>query len=307
MGTKPQVYPADTMKEDAPPVLLGGRRFLAEGDSWFTLGTLKGSSLSNLLFELDLSVRTSILNCAYPGDTLQHMVDSVERSAFNRLLYLPRFAYKWDAILISAGGNDFIDATQTPITDRRGVLTVPAKRILLRPDEVEQSTIKGPQRYVSEAGWETLTGYLLQNFRALAYRRDQGPNKDRPIFVHTYAKPTVRPSGVLPGSDGWLFPAFRTYKVPRPAQQAVCNLLFERLRLFILSLDQDSNQPNSISKLHVFDSASLPDIEAAQADSAGESGDWVNEIHLTPEGYRKVGIKFGERIDEVLKRYPARR
>lgn len=306
MATKPLVLPADTMNEHPPPVLSGGRRFLAEGDSWFTLGTLKGSSLSNLLFELDLSSSTQILNCAYPGDTLQHMVDSVERSVFNKLLYLPGFKHQWDAILLSAGGNDFIDATGAPLTDRHGNPTSADKRILLRPDEVENSTVTGPERYVSTAGWLTLTGYLLQNFRTVANRRDQGQNVDRPIFVHTYAKPTVRPSGVMPWDKGWLYPAFKKYGVPSQFRQQVCDYLFEKLRLFMLSLDQDSGTSNAIAKLHVFDSASMTEIRPAEPDKKGKSGDWINEIHLTPKGYRKLGKEFGKMIEKVLKTYPPR-
>ncbi|CAB3826647.1 hypothetical protein LMG3410_00542 [Achromobacter aegrifaciens] len=306
MATRPQVHPADTMNEYPPPVLSGGRRFLAEGDSWFTLGTLKGSDLSNLLFELNLSSSAQVLNCAYPGDTLQHMVDSVDRSAFNKLLYLPGFEHQWDAILLSAGGNDFIDATATPLTDRHGELTAAKKRILLRPDEVANSTATGPERYISATGWQTLTGYLLQNFRAVASRRDQGQNHERPIFVHTYAKPTVRPSGVLPWDQGWLYPAFEKYGVPSESRQQVCDFLFEKLRLFMLSLDQDSRSSNAIAKLHVFDSASMTEIRPAESDQKGKSGDWINEIHLTPKGYRKLGKEFGKMIESVLKTYPPR-
>ncbi|WP_338880067.1 hypothetical protein WHX56_01270 [Achromobacter veterisilvae] len=306
MATRPQVHPADTMNEYPPPVLSGGRRFLAEGDSWYTLGTLKGSRLSNLLFELGLSTRTQILNCAYPGDTLKHMVESVERSTFNRLLYLPRFEHKWDAILLSAGGNDFIDATATPLTDSEGKPTPAEQRILLRPDETASSTLTGPERYVSTAGWATLTRYLLQNFQAMAGRRDQGKNRGRPIFVHTYAKPTVRPSGVLPRDKGWLYPAFNNYGVPPDFWQPVCDHLFEQLRLFMLSLDQGSGSPNAIPKLHVFDSASMSGIKPAKPGEKGESGDWINEIHLTPKGYRKVGKEFGKMIEKVLGTYPPR-
>lgn len=306
MASRPQVHPADTMNEYPPPVLSGGRRFLAEGDSWYTLGTLKGSRLSNLLFELGLSTRTQILNCAYPGDTLGKMVDSVDRSTFNKLLYLPRFEHKWDAILLSAGGNDFIAAIRTPLIDSDGDPTVAGERILLRPDEVAKSTATGPERYISATGWATFIGYLLQNFRVVANRRDEGKNRGRPIFVHTYAKPTVRPSGVLPRDKGWLYPAFNDYGVPPAAWQPVCDHLFEQLRLFMLSLDQDSGSPNAIPALHVFDSASLSEIKPAKPEKKGESGDWINEIHLTPEGYRKVGKAFGKMIEKVLGTYPPR-
>jgi len=73
---KPHVYPADWLfRLDPPPLSEFGRRLLAEGDSWFTIGTLNLLAASNLLFKMEVGRTTAVVNCAYPGDTLQHMVD----------------------------------------------------------------------------------------------------------------------------------------------------------------------------------------------------------------------------------------
>jgi hypothetical protein len=56
--------------------------------------------------------------------------------------------------------------------------------------------------------------------------------------------------------------------------------------------------------VHVFDSAALPDIVAALPTDTGSSNDWVNEIHLTPGGYGKLGRAFGAYIEQVLATYP---
>ena len=50
-------------------------RFLAEGDSWFSIGEFPPWATSNLLFEL-LRVNLKndvIINCARQGDTLSHI------------------------------------------------------------------------------------------------------------------------------------------------------------------------------------------------------------------------------------------
>lgn len=84
-------------RESGDPV----RILLAEGDSWFSLG----GATSNLLMALDNS-DTLIVSCAYPGDTLRN-VSSMCNKAFRRLLS-PRYGIKWDAVLLSAGGNDML-------------------------------------------------------------------------------------------------------------------------------------------------------------------------------------------------------
>lgn len=76
---------------------------LAEGDSWFSFGGATG----NLLMALDDDKRL-IVSCAYPGDTLRNISD-MNNDAFKRMLTV-KYGFKWDAILLSAGGNDVIDS-----------------------------------------------------------------------------------------------------------------------------------------------------------------------------------------------------
>ena len=299
---RPVVYPGDFLSRETPPALEQfAHRFLAEGDSWFTIGTLNFFDASNLLFELDFEHTSTVVSCAYPGDTLQHMVDFWKDPYFRRLLSAPRFALDWDGILLSAGGNDRIDAVQVPPVDKDGNAIPPQLRILLTPAEAAQQASAGPAaRYVSEAGWTRFANYLDVNFRLIVEERDRGRNAGRPIFLHTYAVPTVRPSGVLPGSIGWLFSAFVSAGIPPADRQAVSDLLFARLRNLLMDLDSGSGAATSLPHVHVFDSAALPSIIPAEQGAPGHSNDWANEIHLTWEGYRKVGRELGPFIERKL-------
>ena len=104
------IYTPDQLTGSMPPALEQfGYRFLAEGDSWFTIGSLNPAKNSNLLYELAFGHSACAVNCAYPGDTLQRMVTMAKGPAFRRLL-VGRQARYWDGILLSAGGNDLIDA-----------------------------------------------------------------------------------------------------------------------------------------------------------------------------------------------------
>ena len=303
---KPSVFAASTLTSNEPPALSDATwRFLAEGDSWFTIGGLNLPNNANVLFALDLCVSTAIVSCAYPGDTLRHMADAASDPNFDAMLRRPGFARWWEAILISAGGNDLIDAAQHRAVHGDGSAAALDERVLLTPAEaaVVNPGVSGPERFVSQPGWALLARDLLQSYTALVARRDDGINAGRPIFVHTYHVPVVRPSGTVGSPHGWLFAAFETYGIAPADQQGLGDLLFNKLRALLLSLDMDSGSAAALPQVHVFDSATLAALTPAQANATGVSGDWVNEIHPNRAGYAKIGAVFGPWIDTVMQRY----
>lgn len=303
---RPDVFQAHEIFSAYPPPLSNyGRRLLAEGDSWFTIGTLNLPRSSNILLNLEFQRSTAVVSCAYPGHTLQHMVDNLHDPYFDRFLRQPGFASYWEALLISGGGNDLIDAAQAPARDAQGQPQPVERRLLLTAAEVAANAgAVGAARYVSEPGWHRLANYLRANYAELVLRRDQGPSAGRPLFLHTYAVPVVRPSGTVGAPRGWLHPAMVAYAIPEADWQALAALLFTRLRELLLSLDQGSGLPGALAQVHVYDSAALQTLVPAAPGTTGRSGDWINEIHLTPTGYRKLGRAMGAFMDGVLSGYP---
>jgi len=94
------VYSADELSSSIPPDLsFAAYRFLAEGDSWFTLSTLNPGKNSNLLFQMEFEQFACAVNCAHPGDTLAHMVEMNSDPVFRRLLS-GRNTYIWDGLLL---------------------------------------------------------------------------------------------------------------------------------------------------------------------------------------------------------------
>lgn len=154
--------PSDLRADIDPAPESYGKRFLAERDSWFTFSTLWLPRNSNLLFGLDVPQSTFIINCAAPGDTLRHMVRFPKNRGFANLLR-GREARIWDAILISAGGNDLIDAAGVPPLDPGGQALAPELRLLRTPEEAAA----GPpgERFISEPGWDALAHYLRLSLR----------------------------------------------------------------------------------------------------------------------------------------------
>ena len=298
---------ADVFTKSNPPQpgdLAGaGRRFLAEGDSWFTIGTLNLLQASNVLLELKFKQKNAVMSWSYPGDTLQHMVDGINDPAFDRALWNKagaNFASFWEGIIISAGGNDLIAAAEVPPVFNNQPVPAKLRLFLTAAEAAAQPAALGPLCRISETGWTTLTDHLFANFKILLARKTLGPSERSPLFVHTYSTPAPRPVGAGVAPHGWMFPAMQAYGIALSDMGPICTELFKRLRQFLLGLDCNSGQPQSLQKVHVFDSAGLPDILPATSGALGISGDWVNEIHLTAGGYSKLGTPFGQFIDKVV-------
>ena len=288
--------PAQLFSNEPPDLSSPQWRFLAEGDSWFSLGTLNLVKNSSLLAELVFSLHACAINCATPGDTLKRMAQVNTDPNFIDLLCGKR-ARNWDAILMSCGGNDLIEAVQSPPFDAAGQ-PVPLALRLLRSVGEWGPAGEGAARYLSDEGWATFSGYLMANFEHLIALRDdpQGASIGQPIFVHGYAYPTPRPAGAGLHIGPWLYPALRSYAIPDEDFITLAHELITRLaELFEAMVDDSARFPN----LHFFDSAAI-DLEPAQLETSGVSGDWVNEIHLTRGGYKKIAVPWGKAIEASL-------
>lgn len=324
----PDIYWPDQLRWDTPPNLAQYQsRMLVEGDSWFSAGTLKLLRIDNIPKQLRFARSTAMLMCAAPGDTLKHMVQRVHNATFDGLLHQAGFQLKWDAIVFSGGGNDLIAALRVPPTNKKGKPNAIDRRLLLsRAEAMARYQARTGQPltsdaqfvaadWFSEAGWDTLKAHLRLNFETLVRRRDfvddwntpprtAGANNARPIFIHTYVVPVVRPYGTGSAKKGWLYPPLEAGGVPPGIRQDFAVLLFGQLQAFLLSLDM-ANGATGLKHFHVFDSASTCALIPADPTAKGASGDWENEIHPTREGYRKIGQLFGPWIESVLTRFYA--
>lgn len=272
---------------DATPWDFGNaRKCLAQGDSWFSIGAVPFWATSNLLSQLVLSCATVVVNCAYPGRELAHMVDTTIDSKFIALL-AGKLSYKWDAILLSGGGNDLIDALQAPPTNP------PEARILLAADEWGPES-DGVERYLSEPGWtafETHMNVVVDHFLAV---RDQGQNAATPVILHTYDYPTPRPAGAGPLGP-WLYPALNTaYAIPPADWDALARRLIDRLALLLEDIVAARAQRGLLLV------PTRGTLASAADGSSGPSGDWENEIHPSAHGYSLLARKWQPIVESVI-------
>jgi hypothetical protein len=281
--------PWHLFSSEPPDLSSPAYRFLAEGDSWFSLGALNPAKNSNLLFEMAFAQSACAVNCASPGDTLQRMSKVNSDRNFVDLL-CGRRARIWDGVLLSCGGNDLIEALQA-----HGIEVAQDRRLLLEPSEWGAQEL-GPARYLSDSGWQTFRTYLQANLDHLLALRERGPSSGCPVFLHGYAVPTPRPAAAGPKLGPWLYPAVTRVGVPEADLIGVARLLIERLARLLADCAADTAR---FPHLHFFDTTQIP-LQAAALGSQGESGDWVNEIHLGWRGYEKLAVPWAAEIERVM-------
>lgn len=291
-----RITPASHLQTDAAPDFnLFALKLLAQGDSWFSINGLSLFTASSLLMRLKFSVDTIIVNCADPGDTLKHMVDWRRDPFFFRYFAGGAlFEEQWDGLLLSAGGNDLIDALGVLPRDAQGVPRMPAERLLLTPSERPRA---GPvDKYVCEAGWAVFRAHLLQQYRILdTLRAESARNKDTPIFTHCYAYTQPRDVGAGPLGP-WLEPTLVAYQVPPEDWLALSELFCDRLHDEIIT-------QTGMQHFHILDTRAM--IPPAPADPAVRDPDWLNEIHPTARGYDRIAPAFVDMVERVLHPLPS--
>ncbi|HEX3139735.1 MAG TPA: hypothetical protein VHQ87_06755 [Rhizobacter sp.] len=282
--------PSQLSSNDPPDLASAAYRFLAEGDSWFTLSGLNPLKNSNLLFEMEFDQFACAVNCATPGDTLSHMADMSRDPVFQRVL-CGRGAYIWDGLLLSCGGNDLIDALKAVGP------SVPNAQRLLLPADAWGHADDSPARYLSPEGWLTFDSYLRANLAHILSLRDAGPSAGCPVFIHGYACPTPRNAGAGLGLGPWLMPSLQAHGVPVEDWLPLASLLIKKLGAMLAAIAADSARfPN----VHFFDTSAIA-ITPAALDSGESSGDWVNEIHLTRDGYGKLARPWAAVIEQTVR------
>lgn len=273
------------------PFDLFERQLLAQGDSWFSIGALPPTRTTRVVAELKLLQSTVIVNCARPGEILKRMTNTTRQPDFLNLLG-GRKAQRWHAILLSGGGNDLIDALGA------GPDNPPAQRLLRTPAERGTGPLTGAD-YVSEAGWEVFAAHITQVFGDVVTARDAGINRGVPLLWHNYARVMPTNVGAGVGAGPWLLPALERYQVAKEDRLKVSDELIARLGKLVAAIVAAHKARDATCNLHVVDSQGAG-LVLADVDADGPSGDWINEIHPTREGYRKAAEAWQMVLDPIL-------
>ncbi|MFY9509862.1 MAG: SGNH/GDSL hydrolase family protein [Rubrivivax sp.] len=255
-------------------------RFLAEGDSWMERSSLLSPSLpDHLAREMDTNQEpTLIINLARFGDTMRRMGEMADREfAF----WVRQFAY--DAVLLSAGGNDFIDAARDPdpgqgiLRDMNGQPAPASGRDCLRPEAVDL----------------LVQTYLNPNFERLyrVLRADAG-NAGTPLFLNCYDTPVARNAPTPPFTRAWLYVAYRKNSIAPQLWPDLTAAVFERIQAAIAGW--------AAGRPGVFLVGTQGVLQPADPNATGSSNDWLNEIHPNAAGWRKLAAVWRSAIRPLL-------
>lgn len=100
------------------------------------------------------------------------------------------------------------------------------------------------------------------------------------------------PAGL--GVGPWLFSVAVAFDIPVTLWPDIATGLFDRFASLLVSIASHTN-------VHVFNSAqTIITIQPALPGTSKTSGDWVNEIHLTWQGYEKVAEGWVAGMGTVL-------
>lgn len=284
-----QVFTPTDLRKDTPPDLNAFYpRILAEGDSWFSVGSHKAQ---NLIRNLNFDRHACVVSLAYPGDTGAAMANALPTGHRRMDLWMSEFggfvadpsSEEYHAILLSAGGNDLIDAL--PALLKLGV-------------DYTTANPAQPQRLVNSTALAQFDAFLSTNIRRLVnfVRDSAGPSRDAPIIMHTYdyATPNNAPAQMGPIQVGpWMYPHLVARTMPASLWIPLSDYLLKHLADTLTGLAGPD-----MPEFHVV--RTLGTVTRAALGATGESGDWENEIHLTARGYRKVANKVAAKVVEEL-------
>lgn len=244
------------------------KTFLAEGDSWMDASAaVQGSLPFYLTEEFNKRGKTHlIINISTAGQTLQR----ISRTMSGDYLWWLK-QQRYDGVLFSAGGNDFIDAARDEkpgeglLRDMRGQPLPADGYACVRQDALRQ----------------LVDDYLAPNFDAMYQAlRASAKNAGTPMYLNGYDTPVARNAPAIPGLVGpWLWTAYRKNGIDPSLWPALTAGLFKDIKATV------GGWPAGRTGVELVPTTDV--LTPAAPGSTGSNGDWKNEIHPNASGWRK--------------------
>lgn len=256
-------------------------RILVEGDSWMDRSAMVHTSLlQSLAPEMDAGGEPVLfINLAIFGDTMRRM--GQKKRDFVQWVRTA-FGWKFDAILLSAGGNDFIDAARDPAPGE-GLLknlagqALPAQgRDCLRPAAVKSLVER----------------WLDPNFSALYEAVESSRHQGIPIFLNSYDTPTARNAPAFQDGRAWLYASFVKNNIPPALWPDLTAALFGEVQAAV------GGWATGRANVHIVPTNGR--LIPATPGTTGNDHDWQNEIHPNRGGWEKLAKVWRTSIKTVL-------
>lgn len=255
-------------------------RFLAEGDSWMDRSSVATGSLPEFLAKaMDAGGdEVLIVNLSMFGHTMRHIGEMVQGEFAGWIDF-----WNFDGILLSAAGNDFIDAARDEAPGQG----------LLRDMAGQPLPAQGYDCVKQDAVASLVTGYLDPNFQVLYDAvRNSAKNAATPIFLNLYDTPVARDAPAPPGKTAWLFEAYRKNAIDPSLWPDLTDGIFNDVQMAITGWQKDR------TGVHLVPTDGT--LKPALPGDKGDSGDWINEIHPNAKGWKKLAKVWREAILGVI-------
>lgn len=236
------------------------RLVFAEGDSWFDKFTPIPRAGTNLLSHILTPFNAAVVDVSHIGDEAAEMVSGWQGSRTAQLFK----HFPFDAILISAGGNDLKNLIRDHIK-KTSMVTTSASGFVGIFDTIRTS---------------------IEKFIALRDKAKNEKTRAAPIFVHGYDYFQPRPAGakVLTftqlGAGPWLHPLMLAAGYSPVQMRKMADAVIDALALVL----------GDIASRH--DNITLVEhrglLKPAAADSTVDNADWADEIHPNQAGFTKL-------------------
>ena len=251
------------------------RVLLCEGDSWFDIYTPFPLHEPNLLDALRTPRKSLLVDISHIGDTAKEM--ATDPQAANTLTLMNEF--KFDALLLSAGGNDLKNVFKEAFI--QAIVHTKAKAVL--PKHIEVMT-SAPSK--ADAIFEEVVGYIVS---WIGLRQKSRLNKDTPVVLHGYEYLQPRPAPARATVNGpsvsgpWIYPALHAAGKGDDEMRAMAKDVIDTLNKWLVKLVKP------LPNVHLLDTRNT--LVPAEPRTTKASNDWMDEIHALPEGWTKLAEK----------------
>ena len=259
---------------------------LCEGDSWFDIYTPWPLHEPNLLDALRTPRTSLLVDISHIGDTAKEM--ATDPQAANTLTLLNEF--KFDALLLSAGGNDLKNAFKEAFMQA----IVHTKTKTPMPKDVAAMTTT-PSK--ADSIFEEVVGYIVQ---WIGLRQKSKLNKSTPVVLHGYDYLQPRPAFARLTVNGprvsgpWIYPILHAAGKTDEEMRAMAKDVIDTLNNWLVKLVKP------LPTVHLLDTRNT--LRLAEPRTTKASNDWMDEIHAVPEGWAKLAERWwNPKLESLLK------
>jgi len=248
------------------------RLLLCEGDSWFDIFTPAPLHEPNLLDALRLPRRALLVDVSHVGDTAKEM--ATDPQAANTVHLLNEF--KFDALLLSAGGNDLKNAFKEMFVQMMAL----RKKGMRVPYDLAAMTAHPS---TANSIFEEVVGYIAS---WIGLRGKSKLNRDTPVVLHGYDYLQPRPAYARLFINGprisgpWVHPILCAAGKTDEQMRDIAKEVIDTLNALL------ARRIGPLPNVRLLDTRGTLKLAKPGTDRA--SSDWMDEIHALPEGWAKL-------------------